>query len=112
MKILSRVCAEFKDRKGNVIFRIGPADRRVYLENVPEAIQEDLLFRALLAEGSIDVVETAAQKKAAEQDPMAGADATGKKAVKARAEIKADARAETKAEANAAEVKPDEQQKK
>ena len=38
MKILSRVCAEFKDKKGNVVYRIGPADRLVYLDDAPEAI--------------------------------------------------------------------------
>ena len=90
MKILSRVCAEFKDKKGNVVYRIGPENRRVYLENVPEAIKQDLLFGALVAEGSIDVIETAAEKKAAEQDPMAGALADGKKAAKVKDEKKAD----------------------
>ena len=79
MKILSRVCAEFKDKQGNVIYRIGPADRLVYRDDVPEAIKQDLLFGALVAEGSIDVIETAAGKKAAEQDPTAGALADGRR---------------------------------
>ena len=79
MKILSRVCAEFKDKKGNVIYRIGPADRLVYKDDAPDAIKDDLLFGALVAEGSIDVVETAAGKKAAEQDPTAGALADGRR---------------------------------
>ena len=103
MKILSRVCAEFKDKKGNVVYRIGPADRLVYLEDVPESIKEDLLFGALLAEGSIDVDEAATEKKAAEQDPMAGALADGKKQVKAKSD---------KAEEKPAETKPVEGEQK
>ena len=105
MKILSRVCAEFKDKKGNVIYRIGPADRLVYKDDAPEAIKEDLLFRALVADGSIDVIETAAEKKAAEQDPMAGADASGKKPAKAKTD-KAEVKAETKPDEMPAETKP------
>ena len=86
MKILSRVCADFTDAKGNVIYRIGPADRLVYKDDAPEAIRDDLLFRMLLADGSIEVIETAAQRKTMEQDPTAGTDATGKKMTKAKAE--------------------------
>ena len=104
MKILSRVCAEFKDKQGNVIYRIGPADRLVYKDDAPEAIKQDLLFGALLAEGSIDVVETAAEKKAAEQDPMAGALADGRKTSKVKDEKKPDEKP--------AETKPTEPEKK
>ena len=85
MKILSRVCAEFKDKQGNVIYRIGPADRLVYRDDAPEAIKDNLLFRMLVADGSIEVIETVAQRKAMEQDPTAGTDATGKKTVRAKA---------------------------
>ena len=95
MKILSRVCAEFRDKKGNVIYRIGPADRLVYKDDAPDAIKDDLLFGALVAEGSIDVIETAAEKKAAEQDPTAGSLADGKKIAKAKTD-KADVKAEEK----------------
>ncbi len=88
MKILSRVCADFHDQKGNVIYRIRPADRLVYKDDAPDEIRDDLLFRMLVDDGSIEVIETAAQKKAMEQDPTAGADATGKKLPKAKAEEK------------------------
>ena len=91
MKMLSRVCADFKDRKGNVIYRIRPADRLVYKDDVPEEVQEDLLFRMLVEDGSIDVIETAAQKKAAELDPTAGALADGRKQTKTKADVKAGA---------------------
>ena len=88
MKILSRVCAEFKNKQGEVIYRIGPADRLVYKKDAPEAIKEDLLFGALVAEGSLEVIETVAQKKAMELDPTAGTTADGKKTVKAKADEK------------------------
>ena len=91
MKILSRVCVEFKNKKGEVVYRITPDKRLVYLEDAPESIKEDLIFDALVNEGSLEVIETVAQKKAAEQDPMAGADASGKKSAKpTKDEIKAD----------------------
>ena len=86
MKILSRVCAEFRNRKGDVIYRIRPADRLRYIDDAPEEIREDLLFRMLVGDGSIEVVETAAQKKALEQDPTAGTLADGRKASKVKAE--------------------------
>ena len=111
MKILSRVCAEFKDKKGNVIYRIGPADRLVYKDDAPDAIKDDLLFGALVAEGSIDVIETAAEKKAAEQDPTSGSLADGKKIAKAKID-KAEAKAEIKPDERPAETKPTEPEKK
>ena len=83
MKILSRVCADFKDAKGNVIYQIGPADRLVYKDDAPEAIKDDLLFKLLVADGSMEVIETVAQRKAMEQDPTAGTDATGRRIVAA-----------------------------
>ena len=88
MKMLSRVCADFTDSKGNVIYRITPADRLVYKEDVPEAIREDLLFKLLLADGSIEVVETVEQRKKIEQDPTAGTLADGRKASKVKPEAK------------------------
>ena len=90
MKILSRVCAEFFDKDRNVIYRIGPADRLVYKDDAPEALRDDLLFKLLVADGSIEVVETAEQRKRLESNPMAGIDAEGKKIV-VEDEPKADA---------------------
>ena len=84
MKILSRVCADFHDQKGNVIYRIRPADRLAYKDDAPEAIRDDLLFKMLVDDGSIEVVETVAQKKAIEQDPTAGMTADGRKASKVK----------------------------
>ena len=80
MKILSRVCAEFCDKNGNPIYRITPADRLVYKDDAPETIRGDLLFRMLVADGSIDVIETVEQRKKLESDPTEGTTADGKKA--------------------------------
>ena len=77
MLILSRVCADFYDRNRNLIHRITPADRNLYYD-APEAIQQDPLFQLLLDDGSILLAESPAKQKAIENDPMAGADATGK----------------------------------
>ena len=57
------------------------------------------------------MIETAAEKKAAEQDPTAGALADGKKQVKAKTD-KAEAKAEIKPDEKSAETKPTEPEKK
>ena len=77
MLIMSRVCAEFHDRNGLVIHRITPAMIGLYLD-APDAIQEDLLYKLLLADGSIKKPEDAKKDRNLEQDPMAGATADGK----------------------------------
>ena len=55
----------------------------------------------LVADGSIEVIESAERKKEVESDPMAGMDASGKLAPEASAEApapEAEAAADTKAE--------------
>ena len=107
MLIIPYVCAEFHDKAGSVLYRITPA-MRGRIEEAPESIKQDILFNMLVADGSIKVPETAAQKKTLEQDPMVGVTAEGKseqpkaagnekpaKAVKA-AKVKEEARAEEK----------------
>ena len=77
MFIMSRVCAEFRDRKGNPIFTINEKNMLNFIE-APDAIQEDPLFQLLLADKAIEANVTPAQRRALEQDPMAGMDASGK----------------------------------
>ena len=77
MFIMSRVCAEFRDRKGNPIFTINEKNMLNFIE-APDAIQEDPLFQLLLADRAIEANVTPAQRRALEQDPMAGMDASGK----------------------------------
>jgi len=79
MLILSRVCAEFRDRAGAVIFRVTPATRLTFVE-VPEAVREDPLFSLLLADGSIEAVTSAGERKMLEADPLQGADPAGRRA--------------------------------
>lgn len=78
MLILSRVCAEFRNPRGETVFRITPANRLTFLE-APEEIRSDPLFRMLIAEGSLEAVESVDRRKQLEQDPTLGTDASGKK---------------------------------
>ena len=78
MLIMSRVCAEFHDRRGNIIYTIGPETMMTFQE-VPEAIQEDPLFQLLVEDGSLEASLTPAQRRTLEQNPMAGATPDGRK---------------------------------
>jgi len=98
MQILSRVCADFYDKQRNRIYRITKRDLGLFLE-APESIRQDPLFQMLVDDGSIKFPADTAKDKALEQDPFAGADATGKeiKPKTARAKRKTKAEAETAA---------------
>lgn len=78
MLILSRVCAEFRDRSGAVIHRVTPETRLTFRE-APEAIREDPLFQMLLSDGSLEAAVTNVQRKKLEAEPLEGTDATGRK---------------------------------
>lgn len=82
MLIIPYVCADFRDKKGNPIFRI-TADMLRTIQTVPDAIKQDLLFDMLVKDGSIKTPETEAQKKLLEQEPMLGMTAEGRSAVNA-----------------------------
>ena len=79
MKILSRVCAEFRNKHGDKIYTITPGNLLVLLDKVPDEIREDPLFRMLLADKSIEVIETDEQQKKLESNPTAGFTPDGKK---------------------------------
>ena len=83
MLILSRVCADFHDRRGAVIHRVTPASRLTFHE-APEAIREDPLFRMLVSEGSLEAAVTPVKQKELEADPLADTDAAGRKEPAAR----------------------------
>ena len=105
MLIIPYVCADFRDKKGNPIFRI-TADMLRTIQTVPDAIKQDLLFDMLVADGSIKTPETVAQRKLLEQDPMIGMNADGRSAEKAEKPVKeTKAKAETKAEEKPAGAK-------
>ena len=78
MLILSRVCADFYNRKGELVHRITPANRLTFHE-APETIREDPLFRMLLDEGALEASVTPVQQKQLEDDPAEGTDAAGRK---------------------------------
>lgn len=69
MLLLSRVCAEFLDRNGAVLFAVTPETRLTFQE-APESIRQDPLFRMLLNDHSIEVTEDKNKKKALENDPL------------------------------------------
>ena len=77
MLILARVCADFYDRKRNLLHRITPRDLNLFRE-VPESIQQDPLFQMLVDDGSIKFPADAAKDKALEQDPFAGTTPDGR----------------------------------
>ena len=83
MLILSRVCADFHNQKGELIHRVSAANRLTFHE-APEAIREDPLFQMLVNEGSLEAAVTPAAKKQLEADPQEGTDAAGRKRAPAK----------------------------
>ena len=79
MLIISRVCAEFKNHAGEVVYRVNPGDLGLIRE-APETIREDVLFNLLVSDGSLEAVESVNRRKVLENDPMLGTDADGKNA--------------------------------
>lgn len=69
MLLLSRVCAEFRDRTGAVLFAVTPETRLTFQE-APESIRQDPLFGMLLNDHSIEVTEDKNKKKRLENDPV------------------------------------------
>ena len=112
MFLLAHVCAEFRDRNGNTIFRVTREQLNSFLY-APDAIQEDPLFALLVADGSVVFPPKDEKERARlENEPMRGIDAAGKKivrevlaeepvedAIRAEQKGKASAKAEAKAEA-------------
>ena len=78
MLILSRVCADFHNKKGELVHRITPASRLTFHE-APESIREDPLFRLLVEEGALEAAVTPVEKKQLEADPLKDVDASGRK---------------------------------
>ena len=78
MMILSRVCVEFRDKKGETIFTVGPEKRNVFIQ-APDRIKEDPIYEMLLEDGSMDATEDRAKQKKLEADPLMGTTAEGKR---------------------------------
>ena len=79
MLILSRVCAEFRNRAGEPLFHVTPRMLNTFQE-APETIREDPLFRLLREEGSLEaVMPEDPRRKVLENDPLKGTDPTGKR---------------------------------
>ena len=102
MLIISRVCAEFKNGAGEIVYRVKPGDLGLIRE-APEAIREDVLFGLLVADGSLEAVESVSRKKVLENDPMLGTDAEGKNAGAAASAVKAEGKKKPAKEDSGAE---------
>ena len=68
MLLLSRVCAEFHDKSGAVLFTVTPRMRLTFQE-APESIRQDPLFTMLLNDHSIEVADNTVRKKQLENNP-------------------------------------------
>ena len=68
MLILSRVCADFYDKRNTLLFRITQHDIGLFVD-APEAIREDPLFQMLVNDKSIKFPEDAKTNRALENDP-------------------------------------------
>ena len=79
MLILSRVCAVFHDKSGQPIFNIHPENLLSFL-TAPDTIREDPLFAMMMADGSLEAVQSVSRQRELENDPAAGVTAEGKKA--------------------------------
>lgn len=78
MLILSRVCAEFRDRTGTVVYRVIPQTCLTFQE-APESIRDAPLFALLLQERSIEAGVTPVRKKELEADPLKETDPAGRR---------------------------------
>ena len=72
MRMICRVAAEFTTPTGEKVFEVKPWDRLVILD-APDSVRDTLLFKWLMNDGKIDLVETAADQKKLENDPIQGA---------------------------------------
>ena len=79
MRILSKVSAKFFHPKdASVTYMIGPHDLLV-LRDAPDWIADTMLYKWMLADGTIEVVNLTATQKQLENDPVQGAYADGTK---------------------------------
>ena len=79
MLIVPYVAAEFFDKTGNRLFKITPEMRAAFTE-VGENVWQDPLFRMLVNDGSIKIITDDTNRRALENNPMAGITPEGKSA--------------------------------
>ena len=69
MNILPRVCAEFHDKSGAVLYTIRSNQLLGVVYDVPEAIRQDPLFAMLVNDKNLEVIVTKEDQKRVENDP-------------------------------------------
>ena len=77
MYCIPRVCAEFHDPAGAVLFTFEPHQLMTVVE-APESIRQDPLFDMLVRDGSLTVPGTKAELKKLENDPLSLPEKAGK----------------------------------
>ena len=102
MRIMSKVCAEFHSKSGEVLFRVTP-DKLYALTDAPDAISQDPLFDLLVDDHVLEVAGSKADQKRLENDPDKPVKAakpakSGKSAKAEKRSYSAAARAEKPAE--------------
>ena len=70
------VCADFGPVNGE-LFRITPENKGIFVE-APAWIKNTIIYKWLVADGSIKVADEQISKKQGENDPMKGISAEGK----------------------------------
>ena len=103
-RLISRVCAEFHDNAGTVLFAIRPADR-LRLIDAPDSIRQDPLYDMLLHDGSIEVPYNKDEQKKLENDPEKPL-ASEMTEAPVQESVQAEAAGETSAEDESAGKKP------
>ena len=68
MRILFKVCAEFHDHSGAVLFTVKPHQLLTIID-APDSIRQDPLFDMLLADHAMEVSNTREVQKRLENDP-------------------------------------------
>ena len=70
MLILSRVCVEFHNSRGETVHRVTPGMLQTFHE-APDSIRDDPIFRLLQEERSLEAGVSAGRRRALENDPSA-----------------------------------------
>ena len=89
MTIIARACAEFHDRKGEVLYTIRPHMLGSIIYDAPDSIRQDPLFGLLVQDRYLDVVDKEDKKELKKLDNDPGMNIPLEKALEAEKESSA-----------------------
>ncbi|MCR5297520.1 MAG: hypothetical protein K6E17_08920 [Clostridiales bacterium] len=78
MTIVSHVCVEFHNAKGEPIFAVTPSTVNTLITDVPDEICSDPLYQMMINDGSLSAGISKEKARQLENDPTLGIDASGK----------------------------------